>query len=258
MAGLRTGRWVLLFAWLYAASAAAQIVNVQALFGEKAPPGPSAAVDLGADWRTGSTSLFTVRGALLGQWRTETHTWLAAIRGEYAFASGERIVSKVLEHVRYRYRFTERLSGEAFAQHEYDEFRRLQFRALLGAGPRLTLLSHEDATLVFGVAVMLEHERLRKDGEVDAGNRATDPRLSSYLLARVKLMENIHLVETFYAQPRLTGPSDIRLLNDTIFEVTPNERVTVGIGFNLTFDSAPPATVSRLDTQLRTSVGLRL
>jgi hypothetical protein len=249
---------VLLLAWLHAASAAAQIVNVQALFDEKAPPGPSGAVDLGADWRTGSTNLFTVRGALLGQWRTETHTLLAAIRGEYAFASGERIVSKVLEHLRYRYRFTERLSGEAFVQHEYDEFRRLQLRALLGAGPRLTLLRVDDTTLVLGVAVMLEHERLRRDGEPDAGARATDPRMSSYLLGRVKLMENIHLVETVYVQPRLTKPSDIRVLNDTVFEVTPNERVTVGLGFNLTFDSAPPATVSRLDTQLRTSVGIRL
>jgi len=252
------GRWVLLLAWLHAASAAAQIVNVQAMFDEKAPPGPSAAVDLGTDWRTGSTNLFTVRGALLGQWRTETHTWLGAIRGEYAFASGERIVSKVMEHLRYRYRFTERFSGETFLQHEYDEFRRLQFRALLGAGPRLTLLSEDDAALVLGVAVMLDHERLRRDGEADAGMRITDPRLSSYLLARVKLMENIHLVETVYAQPRLTGPSDIRLLNDTTFQVTPNERVTVSLGFNLTFDSAPPATVSKLDTQLRTSVGIRI
>lgn len=257
MLNSRMSTWVLLLASLHAASAAAQIVNVQALFDEKAPSGPSAAVDLGTDWRTGSTNLFTVRGALLGQWRAEAHTWLGAIRGEYAFASGERIVSKVLEHLRYRYRFTDRLSAESFLQHEYDEFRRLQFRALLGAGPRLTLLREEGAMLVFGVAVMLEHERLRRDGEADAGARATDPRLSSYLLARVKLMENIHLAETVYVQPRLTGPSDLRLLNDTVFEVTPNERVTVGLGFNLTFDSAPPATVSRLDTQLRTSVGIR-
>ncbi|NOJ77956.1 DUF481 domain-containing protein [Myxococcus xanthus] len=258
MAGRKSSRWVLLLVWLHAASAAAQIVNVQALFDENTGPGRSAAVDLGADWRTGSTHLFSVRGALLGQWRSETHTWLAVIRGEYAFAADEVIVSKVMEHVRYRYGFTKRLSGEVFLQHEFDKFRRIQFRALLGAGPRVRVLTDEKATLVVGLALMLEHERIRRDSEPDAGELRTDPRLSSYVLGRLEFMENVFLVQTLYAQPRVTNPADIRLLNDTIFEVKPNERLSVGIGFNLTFDNSPPLGVPKLDTQLRTSVGIRL
>ncbi len=242
---------------LHASSAAAQIVNVQALFDEKAELGPAAAIELGGDWRTGSTELFSVRGSLVGQLRSERDVWLGVIRGEYSFATGERIVSQVLEHVRYRRKLTERLSAEVFAQHEYNEFRRLQFRALLGAGPRVILLNAETVGFTFGVALMLEHERLRKDGEVDAGDRYTDPRVSSYLLGRLRLMENIDLVETVYLQPRVTRPSDLRVLNETLFAVTPNPLVTVGIGFNLTYDSAPPATVPALDTQLRTTVGVR-
>ncbi|CAM3328200.1 DUF481 domain-containing protein [Corallococcus sp. ZKHCc1 1396] len=250
--------WVVLAVLLQAGSASAQIVNVQALFDEKAEPGPAAAIELGGDWRTGSTELFSVRGSLVGQLRSERNLWLGVIRGEYSFASGERIVSQVLEHVRYRRRFTDRVSGEVFLQHEYNEFRRLQLRALLGAGPRFVLFNEDATGLTFGVALMVEHERLRKDGEADAGDRYTDPRMSSYLLGRVKLMENIQLVETVYFQPRVTRPSDLRVLNETLFAVTPNPRVTVGIGFNITYDSAPPATVPALDTQLRTTVGVKL
>ncbi|RYZ43244.1 MAG: DUF481 domain-containing protein [Myxococcaceae bacterium] len=250
--------WVVLAGLLLAGSASAQIVNVQALFDEKAELGPAASIEVGGDWRTGSTQLFSVRGSLVGQLRTERDVWLAVIRGEYSFASGERIVSQVLEHVRYRRRFTDRVSGEAFVQHEYNEFRRLQLRALLGAGPRFVLFNEEATGLTFGIALMVEHERLRKDGEADAGDRYTDPRMSSYLLGRVKLMENIQLVETVYFQPRVTRPSDLRVLNETLFAVTPNPRVTVGIGFNLTYDSAPPATVPAMDTQLRTTVGVKL
>ncbi|WP_233595303.1 MULTISPECIES: DUF481 domain-containing protein [Corallococcus] len=84
--------------------------------------------------------------------------------------------------MRFRRRFTERVSGEAFVQHEYNEFRRLQLRALLGAGPRFVLFNEEATGLTFG---------------------------------------------------------------------------TVGIGFNLTYDSAPPATVPAMDTQLRTTVGVK-
>ncbi|NVI99661.1 DUF481 domain-containing protein [Myxococcus sp. AM009] len=259
MAGLKSSRWaLLLLAWLHATTAAAQIINVQGLFDENTGPGRSAAVDLGADWRTGSIDLFSLRGALVGQWRTENHTWMGVVRGEYAFAADEVIVSKVLEHVRYRYQFTERLSGEAFLQHEFDEFRRIQFRALLGAGPRVKLLTDKKATLVVGLALMLEHERIRRDAEPDAGTFRTDPRLSSYILGRLELMENVALVQTLYAQPRVTNFADVRLLNDTIFEVKPNERLTVSIGFNLAFDNSPPLAVPKLDTQLRTSVGIRL
>ncbi|WP_240360344.1 DUF481 domain-containing protein [Pyxidicoccus caerfyrddinensis] len=39
--------------------------------------------------------------------------------------------------------------------------------------------------------------------------------------------------------------------------MTPHPRVTVGLGFNLTYDSAPPATVPTPDTQLRTTVGVK-
>ena len=253
----KSGGWVVLAVLLHAGSAAAQIVNVQALFDEKAEPGPAAAIELGGDWRTGSTELFSIRGSLVGQLRTERSVWLGVIRGEYSFASGERIVSQVLEHVRYRRKLTERVSAEAFVQHEYNEFRRLQFRALVGAGPRVVLFNEEHTGLTFGVALMVEHERLRKDGEADAGDRYTDPRVSSYLLGRVNLMENIDLVETVYFQPRVTRPSDLRVLNETLFSVTPNPRVTIGLGFNVTYDSAPPATVPPLDTQLRTTVGVK-
>jgi len=258
LAARRAGVLAVLLVLLASGTAAAQIVNVQALFEEKAEPGPSGSVELSADWRTGSTALFSIRGALVGQWRAEPHTWLAVVRGEYSFANGERIVSRVLEHLRYRYRFSEWLAAESFLQHEYDEFRRLQARGLLGAGPRFTLYGTEDLGLVLGAAAMLEYEQLRHDGEPDAGARWMDLRVSSYALVRVKLMENVSLLETVYAQPRVARPSDIRLLNETALAVTPNAHLTLSVGFTLTYDAAPPATVAPLDTQLRTTLGLKL
>jgi len=238
--------------------AAAQIVNVQALFDEAtAPMGLSGGVDLSLDWRTGSTNLIATRVLASGQWRTPTHTVLAVGRGEYNFAKDELLVSRFLEHLRYRYRLSDWLSVEAFAQHELDAFRRLLARALVGAGPRFTLWSTEEASLVFGAALMGEYEQLRRDGEVDAGTERLDPRLSSYALGRVKLAQNMSLVETLYVQPRLTRLADLRILNETLLVVTPNARFTFSLGFIITYDAEPPATVSPLDTQLRTALGVK-
>ncbi|WNG54270.1 DUF481 domain-containing protein [Archangium gephyra] len=252
------GPWLLALVLLTSVEAAAQIVNVQALFDEATSPmGVSGGAELSLDWRTGSTELLVVRGAVLGQWRADKHTLLGVVRGEYGYAQDTLITSKFLEHARYRYRFTEWLAGETFLQHEVDAFRRLRLRGLVGAGPRFTLWSTEAASLILGVAGMLEYEQLRNDGEPDAGQERLDPRLSSYVMGRVELMENMNLVETLYVQPRLTEWSDVRVLNETLLTVEPNERFIFSMGLVLTYDAAPPATVSRLDTQLRSSVGVK-
>ena len=259
----RWPRWPVGLLWLLLVlvtprEAAAQIVNVQGLFDETtAPLGVSGGAELSLDWRTGSTNLLVVRGAVLGQWRTEKHTVLGVVRGEYGYAQDTLIVSKVLEHVRYRYRFTDWLAGETFLQHELDAFRRLRLRALAGAGPRFTLWSSEGSSLILGVAAMLELEQLRFDNLPDAGQQTVDVRMSSYVLGRVKLSDNLSFVETLYVQPKLTQFSDIRVLNDSLLALDINKHLTFSTGFVLTFDSAPPATVSRFDTQLRSSLGVK-
>lgn len=238
--------------------AEAQIVNIQALFDEStAPQGTSGGAELSLDWRTGSTHLLVARGVVIGQWRSEKHVVLGVARGEYGFANGDIIVSKFLEHARYRYRFTDWLAGETFIQHELDAFRRLRLRALVGAGPRFTLWRSDEASLVLGVAAMLEYEQLRHDDAPDAGAEHLDPRLSSYVIGRVRVMENMSFVETLYVQPRLTDVSDVRLLNETLLSVEPNKRFVFTTGLVLTYDTSPPATVPKLDTQLRTGIGVK-
>ncbi|HZH14195.1 MAG TPA: DUF481 domain-containing protein [Archangium sp.] len=252
------GPWLLALMLLTSVEAAAQIVNVQALFDEATSPlGMSGSGELSLDWRTGSTELVVVRGAVLGQWRTEKHTLLGVVRGEYGYAQDTLLVSRFLEHLRYRYRFTDWLAVETFVQHELDAFRRLRLRGLVGAGPRFTLWSTEAGSLILGAAAMLEYEQLRNDGEPDAGRERLDPRLSSYVMGRVRLMENMSLVETLYVQPRLTRFSDVRVLNETLLTVEPNKRFTFSMGFVLTYDADPPATVSRFDTQLRSAIGVK-
>jgi hypothetical protein len=248
---------LLLAVLLTAPLAQAQISNIQALFPRDAPEGLSGGVELSGDWRTGSVELLVARGLLLGQWRSGPHTLLAAVRGEYGFAGERRIISKVLEHVRYRHQLTSWLSAEALAQHEYDEFRRLQLRAITGVGVRLAPWHTEQAALFLGVTPLLEHERLRPDEAPDAGLRRTVLRLSSYLLAQVELMENVSLVESFYIQPRVDRLSNLRILNETQLAVRPNARLTFSIGFTLAYDSLPPANVPEVDTQLRTALGVK-
>lgn len=242
---------------LFLASAAqAQIVNVQARFAEKPEPGLHGGVVGGLDWRTGSNDYLVVRGGVTLQANFGNHLALALAEGEYGVSNQQTTLARSLEHLRYRYRFTDLISAETFAQHELNLFRRLELRALVGAGPRLHLVDAKVFGAVLGIAAMLEHERLSEGAYTDTGERTTDVRLSSYLLGRIQLAENLRLVETVYFQPRIDRFSDLRILNETTLTIAVNKWLSFSTSFLLYLDREPPQGVVPLDTQLRTSIGL--
>ena len=234
----------------------AQIVDVQARFAAEPEQGLHGGVAASADWRTGSVDILTLRAALTGHALYGKHLGLAFIEGEYARASGEKIIQRTMEQLRYRYDLAQRLAREAFLQHELNEFRRINLRALVGAGPRTTLVRGEIFTAALGLALMVEREHLRQDGEVDAGRRSTELRLSSYAVAQVEVLKNLSLAQTVYAQPRLDRFSDLRLLNQTALTAKANPNVGLTLSLNLFWDRAPPASVPPLETQLRTTLAV--
>ncbi len=241
-------------------AAHAQIVNVQSLVGQETPEGVSGALDVGLDWRTGNVELFTVSGAAVGRYRAGDHLVFGIVRGAYGeYGEDEtQIIGNTFEHVRYRWKLGERLTAEAFVQHEYDKFRRLELRALVGAGPRLTISNNPHAGLVLGVAYMFEREELdARMGADDAGATSNTHRASSYLLFTTAANDKVTFVETVYVQPNLGDFGDYRVFSESQLQVTLTTRFTFKTAFVLVHDSAPPDLVKRTDTSLQTSVSLR-
>jgi putative salt-induced outer membrane protein YdiY len=238
------------------ATAAAQIVNVQSILSRDAPAGFSGSIDASVDWRTGNTELLVLSAAPVVRFRDGDHLIIAIVRGELGIAAGDRIVAKTFEHLRYRRRFSPWLTAEAFVQHEYDEFRRLELRAVAGAGPKLELWQTPAFELSWGVAYMLEHEVLDDRQPIDAGLAVTRHRASTYLMARGAIADRLDASQTVYAQPRLDRPADTRVLAETLLTVHATVRVAIKISFTLAYDSEPPASIEALDTTLKSSVSV--
>lgn len=234
----------------------AQIVDVQGRFAGEPAPGLSGAAESSVDWRTGSNDYLALRAAFTIKWLRERHLWLTLVQGELGVSGGERTLGRMLEHLRYRYAWTDRLSTEVFLQHELNPFRRLLLRGLVGAGPRLKVVRGEQFTAALGLALMVEHERLRNDEFRDAGEIRTDLRISTYALARIQILERMILSETIYVQPRVNRPADFRILNETSLTVTATERIGLTLSFLLYLDREPPLGVSPLDTQLRSGISV--
>lgn len=239
-----------------AATAHAQIVNVQgALARPPATDGAAGQAEVKLNWREGNNPLLDIGGAGSIVVRHGAVLGLLLARGEYGTSGGLTLTRKSFEHARTRIELDGQWRWEAFAQHEYDQFRRLSLRAVAGTGPALQLLDDRSIALLAGVAYIFEYERLdRRAGTIDAGERATAHRASVYLTGHEDLAASATIIETVYAQPRLDDPGDVRVLGELALQSKLSSRIALKDSFNVAYDRTPPDGVKRYDTALE--VGL--
>jgi hypothetical protein len=230
--------------------ARAGIVNVQSILATEAEKGLSGAVSGSIDWRTGNHTRLLLSIAPVARYRTGPHLVIALLSGEYYRDTDDL---RFFEHVRYRYRLSARILGEVFAQHERNDKRLLVLRAVVGAGPKLELVDRDKLHVGVGVAYMLEVECLKyaeclQDGAPDPYLTLLAPeespslnhRASSYLTVGYEIDERLQLVQTLYAQPRLTDLGDIRLLSESALVVKLSKHLSFKTSFTLAYDSMPP------------------
>jgi uncharacterized protein DUF481 len=241
---------------LAATAAQAQIVNVQGALAK--PPdqdGVGGQVEGKITWREGNNPLFDLGGSGNVLVRRGDLVGLALARGEYGTSRGLTLAKKSFEHVRIRARLDCRWRWEVFAQHEYDQFRRLSLRALVGTGPALQIVDTRDVAVLTGAAYLYEDERLdTRPGTLDAGARSTAHRVSAYVTGHEDLSTGVAIVETVYAQPRIDHPGDLRILGELAVQTKLSSRIALKDSFNVAYDRTPPDRILRYDTSLEISV----
>jgi putative salt-induced outer membrane protein YdiY len=242
----------------FASTARAGIYNVQSILATEADPGLSGAISGSADWRTGNVDYLFLTATPLARYRSGKHLIIGLAEVNHKTSGGSKIISRFFEHLRYRYQISDRVLGEVFAQHEFDAIKRLKLRALVGAGPKLEIVSNKSFGIDLGVSYMLEYESLQDDGPPDSGATDLQHRNSTYLVGRYELDERVQLVETLYVQPRLTGARDLRVLNESQVTFKVTKRLSFTTALSIAYDSRPPDTIKKLDTALKSSLTLEL
>ena len=238
----------------------AQIVNVQNALAK--PPehdGVIGQLEAKLDWREGNNQLLDVgatasviakRGRMLG---------LAIARAEYGRGRDDTFKRRTFEHLRMRVTLDCRWKWEAFGQHELDRFRRLTVRALAGTGPALQVLETKPVSVLAGAAYMFEYEQLdERSGTTDSGDRTVYHRASVYLTGTEHIGETAAVTQTFYIQPRLAEPSDLRVFGELSITTKISKHFALTDAFIVTYDSRPPDGIRRYDTQLRVALLLTL
>jgi hypothetical protein len=174
--------------------------------------------------------------------------------------SGERVANDGYAHLRYTRMQWLRYGGEVFAQAQYDVFRLLRRRLLVGAGVRIVFANFERFRLWFGTGALIEFERrnIAPENRPPLGPdpvNMTNPRSSSYLTMLIPIIPDHLLVTgTGYVQPRWDRPKDVQILQESRLQIKVTDHLSVTTDVSIRFDSRPPRTVKSTDLRIGNGV----
>jgi len=181
----------------------------------------------------------------------------ALLLTDYAYGESRGIKNRNRSflHLRYGSTFRPATMVEGFAQAEQDDFARLRFRGLVGAG--LRFLSRGDTTRAsLGVGAFHSWERLT---DTVPGERSDEQlwRANLYFSIDHKLKTGLVLHSSTYLQPRIGPVTDFRVLEQFACSVPVTESIGLRLSLDILHDSRPPRTVERTDVHYRTTLEVR-
>lgn len=185
----------------------AQILNAESLRKVTDTSGWSGAASVNFALKRNANDFFTISSNIHLQYKMNKH--LVLFKNDIAFQKieGNKFENSGIQHIRYNYRFHPKIAWEVFGQAQYNKVTLIDFRGLLGTGPRFKLTNSEKYKLYLGTLVMYEHEEVA-DGITPIQR---DLRGSSYFSFSLYPNDRISIVSTTYYQPRLDGFSDFRV-----------------------------------------------
>lgn len=248
---------LLCLGFLFVPAAARAQVNIEAVRKQLTPDKNfGARVRFSLATYTGNTEgiIAGVSGLLGG--RLRRHLGFAMASTDYARLGGATSMRKSFAHLRHNYELTKWIWWEEFAQSETDRFRRIQFRGLLGTGPRFEILKDKEwLDLFMGHSYMLEYT------EVEPKESATEPpvvhRLNNYVALSLRPDDRILLGSILYYQPRFDEISDAHLLSVSSVEFKVTERLQSRMDLTTRYESRPPDGVKTTDVEFKSSLELK-
>lgn len=236
---------------LYGAAASAQ-VNTEKLRGS-AQPGFHGFLDGSLLLKSGNVDLLQVGVGARLEYNASIHT--PYVQGNFNFGrkgdDDDIYINNGFGHIRWTAMWHPTVGTEVFGQAQFNEFLRLNFRALGGVGVRVEALQTEPFDLVIGTGYMIEFEELDLDASDVHPAETLSHRWTSYITLRLHIQEYLSLVNVTYAQPKFDDFTDIRVLDEVALEVSIIEHLSLILSFTLAYDSDPPDGVETLDMQLK-------
>ncbi len=176
--------------------------------------------------------------------------WHAFVVSElrYGNQDGTPFLNQAFIHARLMVPYTIDDTVELFLQSEYDDFRRVTSRKVVGVNQRQDLLKDQDGGVAAAAGVLYEDETNTIEG------RRENVRLNTYVSGRIKL-DTFTLNSTVYAQTRLDLLADFRVLSETsATSMVGSRNIGVNTTLKIAYDNMPPTGIKPLDLTLNSGI----
>lgn len=197
-------------------------------------------------------NIFWISNNAYVQYKDKTNYWLLYNDLNFQKLEGNSFVNRGTQHLRYNRRITEKTKIEAFVQTQYDAISEIDFRGLVGAGPRFKLSNNDSIYRIYlGTLVMYEHEKTSGSvGKITEDNL----RGSTYLSFSINPTKTITIVSTTYYQPKLKTFKDYRLSSGTRLVFNIVKKLSFTTNFNYSYDAFPVEGIPKTQYELTNGI----
>ncbi|HLT49319.1 MAG TPA: DUF481 domain-containing protein [Aequorivita sp.] len=226
---------VALFIIGFSFTAKSQILNAESLRKVTDTSGFSGSASLAFSLKRDVNDYLSFGSNIHIQYKMNKHLVLLKNDIQFQNIEGNKFENSGITHLRYNYRFHPRIAWEIFAQAQYNKVSKIEFRGLMGTGPRFKLTSSEKYKLYFGTHIMYEQEEL-SDGVTPLQR---DFRSSSYLSLSLYPTKTITFVSTTYFQPKLNDFGDYRFTSQSSLVIDLINNLAFSTTYTFSYDETP-------------------
>jgi hypothetical protein len=216
-------------------TATSQILNAESLRRVTDTSGFSGSTSLAFSLKRDINDYLSFSSNIHIQYKMNKHLVLLKNDIQLQNIEGNKFENSGITHLRYNYRFHPRIAWEIFAQAQYNKVSKIEFRGLLGTGPRFKLTTSEKYKFYFGTHIMYEHEEL-SDGVTPIQR---DFRSSSYLSLSLYPTKTITFVSTTYFQPKLSDLGDYRFSSQSSLVIDLINNLAFSTTYTFSYDETP-------------------
>jgi len=168
----------------------------------------------------------------------------------YGKSSGVTNTNKTYTHIRYIHKlYKKSIDWESFIQSETNEFTKVKYRYIEGAGLRFYAKKATLGELYVGVGLF--NENIAYTTDVDP--RESNIRLNNYIAYTNKYTKESYISYISYYQPKINSFSDYIFSNGIELNVLIYKEIYLNITFYYDYDSSPAIGVEKEDVTQKTS-----
>lgn len=224
-----------------------QVINVESMRRKSDSVKWSGNASLNVSLIKNQNDIFRISTKAHIQYKHEKNLWLFINDLSFQQLDKSSFENNGTQHLRYNRVLTPKIKMEAFLQSQYDAIAQIDFRGLIGLGPRFKLNDNDDYRFYLGTLIMYEHE---KASEVEAQTITKDFRGSSYLSFSLYPAETLSIISTSYYQPLIKDFDDYRFSSEITLLITIYEQLAFKTTFTYNYDAVPVTDVSKTRYEL--------